>query len=53
MLPSVVLPGSAPATIYKDQVEAVVARHRMAPGAAPTGSVRSQHTYHVIHTTKE
>ena len=26
MLPSVVLPGSAPATIYKDQVEAVVAR---------------------------
>ena len=26
MLPSMVLPGSAPATIYKDQVEAVVAR---------------------------
>jgi hypothetical protein len=78
MLPSVVLPGSAPATIYKDQVEAVVARicrhgaldgadtgstvvqqdqyprhppclaspappHRMAPGAVPAGSVRSQH----------
>ena len=43
MLPSVVLPGSAPATIYKDQVEAVGARHRMAPGAAPAGSVWSQH----------
>ena len=26
MLPSVVLPGSAPARIHKDQVEAVVAR---------------------------
>jgi hypothetical protein len=26
MLPSMVLPGSAPATVYKDQVEAMVAR---------------------------
>ena len=37
MLPSVVLPGSAPATIYKDQVEAVVARIcGTAPSTAPT-----------------
>jgi hypothetical protein len=40
MLPSVVLPGSAPATIYKDQVEAVVARicRHGALDAADTGS---------------
>ena len=42
MLPSVVLPGSAPATIYKDQVEKVVARELAgtAPSTAPTPAAR-------------
>jgi hypothetical protein len=42
MLPSVVLPGAAPATIYKDQVEALVARicrHGAPDGADPDSTV--------------
>ena len=44
---------SAAAKLSRRDLFGMSALAAMAPGAAPVGSVWSQHTYHVIHTTKE